>query len=187
MFLFRFSSRDKHESCLSIAKIVSVHVSAPVVLSIFPGNYSMIVFDLACSCGFSFEGWFQDHQDFDNQQRNSLLECPECGSHEIKKILSPVRFQSAGRDVEPPLQQNGTEAVSREDAEKALATLQKFVIKNFEDVGADLAKESLKIHYGFSEPRNIRGVTTEAEEKQLSEEGINLIKIPIPVRNEGVN
>ena len=85
------------------------------------------------------------------------------------------------------LQQSDTEAVSREEAEKALATLQRFVIKNFEDVGADLAKESLKIHYGFSEPRNSRGVTTEAEEKQLSEEGINLIKIPVPARNEGVN
>ena len=147
----------------------------------------MIVFDLACSCGFSFEGWFQDRQEFDNQLSSSLLVCPECGSHEIRKILSPIRFQSAGSDVESPLQQNNTVAVSREEAEKALATLQKFVSENFEDVGADLAKESLKIHYGFSEPRNIRGVTTEAEEKQLRKEGINLIKIPIPVRSEGMN
>ena len=53
--------------------------------------------------------------------------------------------------------------MSQADAEKALETLQKFVAENFEDVGTDLAKESLKIHYGISEPRNIRGVTTESE------------------------
>jgi len=147
----------------------------------------MIVFDLACICGFTFEGWFQDRQDFENQQNTSFLECPECGSHEIRKILSPIRSQSTGSDLDSLPQQNCTGSVSREDVEKALATLQKFVAENFENVGTDLAKESLKIHYGISEPRNIRGVTTESDEKKLREEGINLIKIPMPVKNEDVN
>ena len=31
-----------------------------------------------------------------------------------------------------------------------------FVEKNFDDVGCDFAKEALKIHYGATEPRNIR-------------------------------
>jgi hypothetical protein len=147
----------------------------------------MIVFDLACICGFTFEGWFQDRQDFENQKHLSFLECPECGSHEIRKILSPIRFQSAESGMDSPALQNYTGSVSREDAEKALAILQKFVAENFEDVGANLAKESLKIHYGISEPRNIRGVTTDAEEKELHREGISLIKILMPTKNDGVN
>jgi len=147
----------------------------------------MIVFDLVCICGFAFEGWFQDRQDFQNQQSRSFLECPVCGSNEIRKILSPVRFRSKGKDQDSLPQQKCTDPVSREDAEKALAIIQKFVAENFENVGTDLAKESLKIHYGISEPRNIRGVTTESEEKKLREEGINLIKIPMLTKSEEVN
>jgi hypothetical protein len=55
-----------------------------------------------------------------------------------------------------------------------------FVEKNFDDVGCDFAKEALKIHYGVTEPRNIRGVSTKAEEKTLKEEGIQFFKIPLP-------
>ena len=39
-------------------------------------------------------------------------------------------------------------------------------------------KEALKIHYGATEPRNIRGVSTPAEEEILKEEGIEFFKIP---------
>ena len=56
-----------------------------------------------------------------------------------------------------------------------------YVEKNFDDVGADFTKEALKIHYGVSEPRNIRGVSTREEEKTLEKEGVQFIKIPIPV------
>jgi hypothetical protein len=55
-----------------------------------------------------------------------------------------------------------------------------YVEKNFDDVGCDFAKEALKIHYGVEEPRNIRGVSTKAEEKMLKEEGIDFVKIPMP-------
>ena len=147
----------------------------------------MIVFDLACTCGFTFEGWFQDRTDFEKQQHASLLDCPECGSHEIRKILSPIRYRAAGIQMDSQLQTNCPDSVTPEDVEKALATLQKFVADNFEDVGSDLAKESLKIHYGLAEPRNIRGVTTEYEEEKLRDEGINIMKIPMPIKNGVVN
>jgi hypothetical protein len=147
----------------------------------------MIVFDLACACGYTFEGWFQNRNDFETQQTDLFLVCPRCGSSEIRKILSPIRFQSSSSEDVSLLNKNSTGPVSPEDAEKALETLQKFVEENFEDVGVDLAKESLKIHYGVSEPRNIRGVTTESEEKKLQEEGINLLKIPMPAKIEKTN
>ena len=69
--------------------------------------------------------------------------------------------------------------------EAALAQLGKeaieFVKKNFDDVGCDFAKEALKIHYGATEPRNIRGVSTKEEEKTLKEEGIQFFKVPMPM------
>jgi hypothetical protein len=36
------------------------------------------------------------------------------------------------------------------------------------------------MHYGVSDPRNIRGVSTDQEEKVLKEEGIDILKIPVP-------
>jgi hypothetical protein len=147
----------------------------------------MIVFDLACVCGYTFEGWFQDRGDFVSQQKASLLVCPECGSRDIRKILSPTRFQSSNSAVPPPVIERSSSPVSPADADKALETLQKFIEENFEDVGADLAKESLKVHYGVAEPRNLRGVTTDSEEKKLQEEGINLLKIPLPVKSQKTN
>jgi len=147
----------------------------------------MIVFDLACVCGFTFEGWFQDRSDFESQQTASLLSCPHCGSREIRKILSPTHFQSSISEASYANKCSSDASVSPADAEKALVTLQKFVEENFEDVGVDLAKESLKIHYGVTEPRNLRGVTTESEEKKLKEEGIKLLKIPMLLKSEKIN
>lgn len=147
----------------------------------------MIVFELACVCGYTFEGWFQDRSDFKNQQTASFLVCPQCGGREIRKILSPTRFHSSGSAEDLPSTIRSPDSVSPADAEKALETLQKFVAENFEDVGTDLAKEALKIHYGVSEPRNIRGITTESEEERLKEEGISLLKIPMPVKSVKTN
>jgi hypothetical protein len=56
-----------------------------------------------------------------------------------------------------------------------------FVDKNFEDVGCKFATEALKMHYGAAEQRNIRGTSTETEEKMLKEEGISFLKVPVPV------
>ncbi len=147
----------------------------------------MIVFDLACVCGAAFEGWFHDRRDFENQLSASYIACPSCGSREIRKILSPICFQSSGSEVDTLLSKGYSDSVSREDAANALETLQKFVAENFENVGADLAKESLKMHYGVAEPRNIRGVASESEEKKLKEEGINLLKIPMPHKTDNTN
>jgi len=53
-----------------------------------------------------------------------------------------------------------------------------YIEKNFEEVGPDFAKEALKMHYGVTEKRNIRGTSTEDEEKLLREEGVEFHKIP---------
>ncbi|MGD9072079.1 MAG: DUF1178 family protein, partial [Desulfobacterales bacterium] len=48
----------------------------------------------------------------------------------------------------------------------------------------DFTKEALKMHYGVTEQRNIRGTSSPEEEKILKEEGIEFIKIPIPTNPE---
>ena len=147
----------------------------------------MIVFDLACACGFVFEGWFQDRQDFIAQRQADLLACPKCSGKEIQKILSPVHLQCGSEAGEKIVPEPRKESKPKEHDPRLLKMIQDYVEKNFEDVGAGLAEESLKIHYGVEKPRNIRGVTTEEEEKILKEEGINLLKIPMPVKDDKIN
>jgi len=53
-----------------------------------------------------------------------------------------------------------------------------YIKNNFDDVGADFSKEALKMHYGVSKKRSIRGSATAEEEGILKEEGIKFFKIP---------
>jgi len=144
----------------------------------------MIVFDLTCPCGCQFEGWFQDYTDYQRQEKTGLLHCPQCGGGEIHKILSPV---TAVRRDSPPVAGRETPANPPSEEKKIAALLkglQTYIAKNFEDVGADLAKTALKIHYGVEEGRNIRGVTTAREEEMLTKEGIHLLKVPMAVEKD---
>ena len=147
----------------------------------------MIVYDLACACGSIFEGWFQDRAEFFGQLEAGLITCPDCGGNEIRKILSPISVCSSLPS--PPVATGRAEDndVSATAVLTALRTIRKYVEKNFEDVGTKLAEESLKIHYGVEEPRNIRGIVTAEEEKTLEREGIELLKVPILSEEEPLN
>jgi len=147
----------------------------------------MIVYDLTCVCGSIFEGWFQDREELVAQQEAGLLCCPNCGGNAIRKILSPVSLCSTHESSPMTTTAEKESGVSPEALLHALRTVQKFVEKNFEDVGTRLAEESLKIHYGVKEARNIRGVVTEEEEKVLEQEGIELLKVPIVSEDDKLN
>lgn len=141
----------------------------------------MIVFELSCACGCQFEGWFRDRDDFMAQQRKEMLHCPSCGGGEVHKILSPValRKKGTGDRVAVLSEEEGVAFRAPNPVLKILQAVSEYVTANFDDVGTRLAAESLKIHYGIEEPRNLRGVATEEEEKVLKKEGIELLKIPL--------
>lgn len=150
----------------------------------------MIVFDLACICGFEFEGWFQNHADFCRQLESGLLECPVCDSHKITRLLSPVATRHSGSHEKSGIQVQKSPHSETDLAALAQAALRfvgEYVKNNFEDVGSRLSEEALKIHYGVSPARNIRGVATPAEEKTLESEGIELLKVPIPLDQDESN
>ena len=135
----------------------------------------MIVFDLQCENGHTFEGWFDDSRTYEEQQRKRLIACPVCNSTEVVKLPSAFAIKSQAEPSKPP--ENTGAAI---DLERLGRHLAEFVEKNFDNVGTDFAKEALKIHYGVSEPRNIRGVSTPQEEETLRQEGIQFFKLPLP-------
>jgi len=136
----------------------------------------MIAFDLQCVNGHTFEGWFEDSKAYEYQNKKKMIACPACNSTSITKLLSTFAIKGSPTLPDTIQKQPDLERISHE--------LTEYVEKNFENVGCDFAKEALKIHYGVEEPRNIRGVSTQEEEKTLKEEGISFFKVPLPASTE---
>lgn len=152
----------------------------------------MIVFNLGCSSGHRFDGWFGSAEDYESQRRRSMLECPVCGDKKITKHLSAPRLNlgaSGGAEPEPESQPQPAEKnlpVTAESAERArmLAAQTEFYkeLKNMlatsDDVGERFAEEARRIHYNEAPARNIRGVATPEDARSLVEEGIDVLPVP---------
>ena len=138
----------------------------------------MIAYDLQCTKGHAFEGWFEDRKAYLDQKKKGLITCPICNVTSVDIVPSTFAIKSGAPSISKDL---AAEKANQAQTENEAI---EFVKNNFDDVGADFAKEALKIHYGATEPRNIRGVSTKDEEKTLEDEGIQFIKIPMPVRPE---
>ncbi len=136
----------------------------------------MIAYDLQCEKGHTFEGWFEDGKAYCQQKKKGMISCPVCETVSVSRIPSTFAVKS------PPISRDILEQ------QKALAEMGKkvaeYVDKNFDDVGTDFSKEALKIHYGVSTPRSIRGVSTKEEEKTLKDEGVQFFKFPLPVSDK---
>ncbi len=156
----------------------------------------MVIYDLECHNGHTFEGWFDNKEDMENQQTQGLLQCPVCESTSVIKKVHSVAIKSApsGQADGPGGTTTATMPDSRamQAAHEAMAEytqkMAKFVENNFENVGSDFTQEALNMHYGAKEHRNIRGTTTAEDDKVLKKEGIPVMKLPIPKKgNEELN
>ncbi len=132
----------------------------------------MIVYDLQCASGHTFEGWFENRKAYEDQGRKRLIACPVCSNTSVAVVPSTFGIKAAP-----------TSSEKAHDKSEKWITIEEtmgFLEKNFEDVGANFSREALKMHYDVTEKRNIRGTSTKAEEEMLKKEDIEFIKIPIP-------
>lgn len=149
----------------------------------------MLVLNLACNRGHGFEGWFGSGDDFAGQQQRGLLSCPMCGSAEVQRMPSAPRLNLSGAPMpEAPSAAPAPSAPKVSTAmAPAVADLQRQVMQavrhlvaNTEDVGSGFAEEARRIHYGEAEQRGIRGRTTPDEARELADEGIDIMSLPLP-------
>jgi hypothetical protein len=157
----------------------------------------MKVLNLQCAHQHDFEGWFGSEDDFQSQLARGLVECPLCGDRQVTKQLTAPRLNlstSRGeRDVSLPKGEvtapsaastpaPAQEVTSMSPAQVQAAWLQavQHVMANTEDVGQRFAEEARKMHYGESEERGIRGQATPEQTRDLLEEGISVMPLPIP-------
>src|SRR5262249_1686074 len=128
----------------------------------------MIVYDLICSGGHAFEGWFQSRADFGRQKDAGLVSCPVCDGRDVeRRPAAKVRVAKAQRAV-PKAPVATHDAIAGIDP-GLLAKLRQ-VVRNTEDVGERFPEEARKIHYEEAPARSIRGQATREEAEALTEE-----------------
>ena len=135
----------------------------------------MIRFSLECEHEHGFEAWFRSNDDFDKQSKRGLIDCPACGSNRVhKSLMAPA--VSTGRKRETIALAMG------EQQRKAMAELKALSEKmreNADYVGDKFAEEARKIHFGETDPRGIYGEATTEEARDLIEDGVEFMPIPV--------
>ncbi|MBF5003509.1 DUF1178 family protein [Diaphorobacter caeni] len=161
----------------------------------------MKVLDLLCDADHRFEGWFASEEDFQSQMERALVQCPMCGSGDIRKGLSAPRLNLRASSAAPTSARQGKaneeEAAQapRQDVSNRPQTLPaelqsqlqdawlraaRHVIANTENVGERFAQEARRIHYGDAPERGIRGQASAEETAELLEEGIDVMPFVLP-------
>jgi hypothetical protein len=146
----------------------------------------LIVFDLSCDKEHRFEGWFASGDDFDRQLTEKLLACPVCGSDSVVRVPHALRFNTGARDdtqssAQPQAATTGTPPQYANLGVDVLTRLIDHIIETTEDVGAAFPEEARKIHYRETPERHIRGSASKKEVDALTEEGIEVAALPIPL------
>jgi hypothetical protein len=135
----------------------------------------MKVFNLSCDNEHAFEGWFASAEDFDRQQEEKLVECPVCGSHSVRKLLSAPRINLG---AEAPQDKQVVAMPNDATMQSLLLQMARHIQANTEDVGERFPEEARRIHYDEAPKRSIRGLASREQASELSDEGIEVLPVP---------
>jgi hypothetical protein len=148
----------------------------------------MIVYDLACTHGHRFEGWFGSSADYEDQRTRGLLSCPTCGVSDVSKApmapAVPAKGNSRADVIPPETARPMANTPMPPEVKKAIAALAKAqaeALRQSTWVGDRFAEESRAMHYGERDETPIHGQATLAEAKALIEEGVPVAPLPFPV------
>lgn len=139
----------------------------------------MIVFDLKCTSGHGFEGWFGSSADFANQQDRSLIQCPYCGSAEIEKALQAANVTAKGNQRAKVPVSNAMDAPA--ELMRKMAELQSKMLADSTWVGSDFPDRARAMHYGEEDKVAIHGSATPEAVADMVDEGIALAPLPLPI------
>ncbi len=131
----------------------------------------MIRYSLACVGEHEFEAWFSNSAAYDAQRRRKLVECPICGSQDVRKrIVAPaVRASESKRSPSPEVM-----------AAKIAAEIRQKIAETHDYVGDRFAEEARSMYYGEVEHRPVWGEVTPDVAQVLMEEGVPAMPLPKP-------
>ena len=131
----------------------------------------MISFNLICSKGHEFGGWFPSSDSFETQVKKKQVPCPDCGDTKVSKSITAPTVAAKSTVKE---KRKADAAKLR----KMLGEVRDHVEKNFDDVGDEFPEEARRIYYGETEPRDIYGNASDEEAEDLAEEGVPVGRLP---------
>ena len=104
----------------------------------------MIKYKLICeNCNLSFDSWFASSNEFEKLKKRNLLNCFKCNSKKVDKtLMAPKLVKNIFNQTK-----NSQEKISAKNINKKFKEYQKFIEKNFENVGENFAFEARSIHY----------------------------------------
>lgn len=133
----------------------------------------MIVFDLKCAQGHTFEAWFPDSKKYERQRKKQLIICPSCGDTTIDKALMAPNIATSDKSAD-----TAPTPAQMVQMMRALSEVRTKVEENCEYVGEAFAEEARKIHYGETAKRDIYGEATKIDAEELHEEGVEFGIVP---------
>jgi hypothetical protein len=157
----------------------------------------MIHYQLRCSAGHEFDGWYKDSAAFDRLVAGGMVDCPVCGDSKVGRALMAPRIAKGRPDAPPPgpaaspaaMPAGGERQVAAGPMPaQVIALLQKLraeVEKNCDYVGPDFADEARRMHRGESAHRGIYGEASPDEAEALRDEGIEIGQLPWVPRADG--
>jgi len=146
----------------------------------------MIVFDLLCAGEHRFEGWFSSAGDFASQKERRLVQCPSCGSAEVRRVPSATRANLGAQPPALPAARapEKTQEMEGKDpfaiAQMLYSRMLDDLLTKSEDVGKAFPGEARKMFYKETEARPIRGQASAEEHQELVDEGIPVLRLPVP-------
>jgi hypothetical protein len=140
----------------------------------------MKVFNLRCEHEHAFEGWFASGEAFDSQLESGLLECPVCGSSQVRRMPSAPRLNLSAGAASDNSAAQATGDPGTAEMHKMWLKMARYIRENTEDVGERFAEEARRMHYAEAPERAIRGQTSREQARELAEEGIEVFSFPMP-------
>lgn len=146
----------------------------------------MKVLNLRCANGHGFEGWFASDDEFMTQNGRGLIECPLCADKIISRMPSAPRLNLSGqRDPARPTEPAAAASPPPQQLQAQWMQAVRHMLEHTDDVGERFPEEARRIHYGEVAARGIRGQATAEQRRELLEEGIEVMSLPIPSALKG--
>lgn len=133
----------------------------------------MIRYSLACVGEHEFEAWFSNSEAYDKQRRRKLVECPVCGSTDVRKQIMAPMVRSSDKAVPADVV-----------AAKVAAEIRAHISSTHDYVGDRFAEEARSMYYGEAEHRPVWGEVTPDVAQELLEEGVPAMPLPRPFAPE---
>lgn len=161
----------------------------------------MILFDLACSGGHKFEGWFNSSAGYADQHERGLIACPICGDTAVDKAVMAPRLTAKGNqrnDAPPPVpaiaptadaqlaMTSGPAPDAVPDAAMmramlaAVAAHQAELLPKSRWVGRDFAPAARAMHEGRANTELIHGSVSPQEAADLHADGVAALPLLVP-------